>query len=210
MIWRYWHGDVPPAYAATIALLIDAWSPGRRVDLTDDELEPDVRAMLDDLARQVVDDRYQQAVHRANLLRWHLLATEGGVWLDHDVVVMEDVHSWPRPWCAAVGDELVSCAMGFDAGHPVPAMMLEGARNSWNDRRPAVEVCGDAVLNGWVHTRDLDGRHLPIKQRAAPVARVPLPFDSLGTPLTDGREYAPLVHLWGHRSVQALLAAGRP
>lgn len=204
-IFRYWTGTPAPAFATIIAAAIDGYSPGARHDLTEWDVEDTLAEGLAQAVTAVAADPQQQRTHRANLLRWWLLYHHGGVWLDHDVVPLCDLTRLPRPWCAGLGLEFVSCAIGMDRGDPLAHAMLRVGLSAETSDRPAAEVSGDAILNGWVRPNRPGER--PIHELAAGrLYPVPLPFDALGRPVTPvgvvpvgGRTPYQLVHLWNHR-----------
>lgn len=205
-VWRYWTpaGEAPP-YSGWIGSVIDSLSPGARCDLTAADLPPAIGSVL-----QWVSPRapvQQSWAHAANLVRWALLAEYGGVWLDHDVIPLVDLTALPLPWCASVGQEFVSCAIGLAAGDPLAAAML-AAGLEWGalqDGDQAAVASGDGLLNGWAGPH----RSARIKRLARHhLAPIPLPFDAEGACVdgiyrednTMARPPA-LVHLWHHREV---------
>lgn len=130
-------------------------------------------------ARWVLESKYPRAA--SNRLRYWLLDTFGGLWMDHDVIPLK-----PFPtdvWTAALGQDREGSVLSFpDAHHPMMEELLRAVRAAPAHASPA-QLTGARVLT-LVGKRYSDVRLEP---------RV-LPFDALGRPtgVTD-----PLaIHLW--------------
>lgn len=205
VVWRFWTGGEAPPYSAMIGAVIDGLSPDAlRVDLTAADLTTGQASVLPWVDPNT--NTHQARAHTANVLRWALLLEHGGVWLDHDVIPLVDVAAIPRPWCAVLGGEFVSCAIGLDQGDPLAgAMLAAGVKaGSLEPGTQAAMASGDGLLNGWAPpNRAADVRRLA-RHHLNPV---PLPFDADGHPVeylqwVEGRPPGwALIHLWHHREV---------
>jgi hypothetical protein len=103
--------------------------------------------------------------HRANLVRWHLLRTYGGVWADHDVIPLANLLRLARPFIAAHADGSVcTCILGMERGDPWATEALD-----------AIEAAGASNRSTYA-----SGDHLMEHVTPARVRRFPLPFDHEG------------------------------
>lgn len=152
----------------------DGWEP--RLWYDEPELA-EVFALADETAGNVLpSDRIR---HRANLVRWHLLAAHGGVWADTDVIPLRSLEPFAgrdRPFSASLAGWPIPCVIGGPAGHPLWARVLAAVRGR---RGSSPFVSGRHVLNA-VRGDDLDreppGRFLDVDVRHRPV---PLPADGV-------------------------------
>lgn len=176
-IHRYWHGPNPPPWVDTVA----AMCPTATVtDWTDDTLPPGWVDWLDRMADQVAPP--YQLRHRSNLVRMRLLHERGGIWLDHDVIPLEDITGETRPWVAAHRSSVCTCAISLPAGHRSTFDLLRRADTAPHD--------------GTARSMDVAGEHA--YKPGVDVLRRQLPFDSLGRPIPDSRPW--VVHLFASKA----------
>lgn len=154
-------------------------------DWTDETLPADVADWLAGHDHLVPDiDRLR---HRANLLRWLLLAFHGGTWLDTDVTVTGRLDDLGDTWTAALIDQPTCCAMAYPAGHPVPVAMINHiATAAPGNNSPAVS-----------------GDHIYRRLCPSSITRVPLPYDARRRRLARGKP-GPIDHHW--RTTRARLS----
>lgn len=172
-VHRYWTGlrrvpSVSP-YARRVALGL-----GLDVQDWDDATLPRaVREQVDALSG-CVPDRWAPR-HRANVARLALLHEHGGIWLDHDAMLLR-VPDWQPGWVAWANGRYCTALMGFEAGDPRLALALAGV----HEAPTTPEASGERMLAGaWAD----QGVH-----------RVPLPFGWYGEPETGADLWA--VHCW--------------
>jgi Glycosyltransferase sugar-binding region containing DXD motif len=127
-------------------------------------------------------DARQQARHRANIARYQILSRYGGIWLDHDIVVLRSLP--PEPWVASWGEGPLTGALAFDAGHPLPALMTEMQMKL--KRHYTSLESGDRLI-----AKALGSMTKPVRQ-------IPVMYDRQGRQVDAG---APLLHLWHGSSV---------
>ena len=178
MIHRYWHGDRPPPAEPWLANLITTLHPNDGlIDWTDQLLPDELVARVDD---DVLGDDPR---HRANIVRWWLLARHGGTWLDHDVIPLRPLPA--GTWTASLARDRTACAVALPAGHLLADAMLQAIADRPRPYGRVVDISGDRLLArvaaGW---RNLD-RHR-------------LPFDAVGNPVTGAEPWA--LHLWSTSS----------
>ena len=113
MIHVYWH-TTPPEWLvenvaswAAIGETVSVWSP------TD---FPDLFKWIESTNAGV--NEVDQARHAANVVRWHLLYTHGGVWADADVTALRPLPTLPAgPWSIGFGSTATPFLCGGPAGH---------------------------------------------------------------------------------------------
>lgn len=170
MIHRFWVGTPHPRAAWTGAA-IDTSCAGDRRDWTPATLPASIDQPDDPDPR-----------HVANLVRYQLLHTFGGLWLDHDVIPLANLCTGRQPWVAGMGPLRSACAMWFpEPGHP----LLEALVDEAADTGPATERSGDRHL----------ARLLPRYHDVEVNERV-LPFDSTGRRVRGLRGAPMALHLW--------------
>jgi hypothetical protein len=153
VIHRYWTGDAPAPcisvlgaqYAAPFAVIRD-W--------TDDTLPDDIKTAVDKVTDYVPED--QRARHRGNVVRLHLLRRFGGLWLDHDVILLS-IPSQQAPWLAWAGSSLCSAIMCFDPGD----RRLDKAISSIAPAESSVDASGERMLSRlWLGDEGITYHHL--------------------------------------------------
>lgn len=141
--------------------------------------------------------------HIANVVRYALLYSYGGLWLDHDVLPLEDLRS-DGPWTAgfrAPSYRREGCAMFFpEPGHPMLAELLNAATaepeleeiRTWGDAHPRVlpRVPQTSLYRSGARVLTEVGRNYPLVR----IEDAVLPFDSTGRLVNRRRPKA--VHLW--------------
>jgi len=114
-IHRYWTGDAPRPASSILAGRI-ASGFGDLTDWTDESLPGPITDLLDQHAEEVPED--QRPKHRANIVRYALLSQFGGLWMDHDVVLMNIPFRGMSPWIAASNSHIVNSIIFSPAGDP--------------------------------------------------------------------------------------------
>ena len=174
-IHRFWRGPAHPMTAFTRAA-IESSCPGAVLTDWDDESLAAEDLLL---AENLADDDPR---HVANVARYALLHRYGGLWLDHDVVVLADLTTARSPWTAGWGRAREGCAMWFpNSGHPL-ALQLFGAAVS-APAGPSVARSGADVLTKY------GARHPDVHVNESVV-----PLDATGA--RRGSRTPTAVHLW--------------
>ena len=124
MIHLWWHATPVPTEVENnrrrwedLDTDVRLWGPDDLVELTER-----VAATNGDV---VEPDRLR---HAANVARWALLASHGGVWADTDVTPLRPLGSYAarsRPWCAGFGSLPTPFMCGGPAGHPLWTRMVD-------------------------------------------------------------------------------------
>jgi hypothetical protein len=171
-IHRYWTGDAPLPTSSGFA--------GRTVrvhgvlrDWTDDTLPIDIREQMEVKASLVPEKA--RVKHRSNVVRLLLLQRFGGVWLDHDAIII-DMPDRREAWAAWAGERVASSIMYFPSKHPSLQVALDNIRPD----TAAVKSSGEIML-----TRVWTEHHLTYH---------PLPLDAAGRRDKDALPWA--VHTW--------------
>jgi hypothetical protein len=123
-IHRYWTGDSPKPSSSVLAGRI-ANGFGELNDWTDATLPVPILDIIDEHINDVPAD--QQNRHKSNIARYALLLYFGGIWMDHDVVLMS-VPARGIPWVASSNGYIVSSIMSFPAGDRHLSKALESLR----------------------------------------------------------------------------------
>jgi hypothetical protein len=85
--------------------------------------------------------------HVANVARWHILYTHGGVWADTDVWPLRRPNGYTNrahPWCAGLGSVPTPFMCGGPAGHDLWARTLNAALDNPHGISP--EASGGRLL----------------------------------------------------------------
>jgi len=166
-IHRYWTGDAPlpcisalgAQYAAPFAVIRD-W--------TDETLPPDIKDAIDAVTDYVPEE--QRARHRGNVARLHLLRRFGGLWLDHDVILLS-IPSQQAPWTAWAGSSLCSAIMCFDPDD----LRLGKAISAIAPAESSIDASGERMLSRlWASAPEITYHHLAYDRDGVrnPMARV--------------------------------------
>lgn len=171
MIHLYWD-EAPPLTVTTNARRWATLNNGEATVWTpvtvDHELIAAAQASATDVYRP---DRVR---HVANIVRWWLLATQGGVWADADVMPRRRLPTWlinaARPWCAALEGQLCPFMCGGPPGHPLWRATLKAALDHPRGTSPGASgggllarVAGRQVTGvpaRWFATHDATGAPL--------------------------------------------------
>lgn len=99
LIHIYWHTSPTPR----IDRAADMWrETGEEVTLWSPADLPDLFTEI--IAVSDAVDKADRVRHGANVVRWHVLATVGGIWADADVTPLRPLPLMPDvPWCASIG-----------------------------------------------------------------------------------------------------------
>lgn len=134
-IHRYWTGPAHPGQAwldNVLRRMAPRWSlrewQGTEMEAWAAGFDAQVRAS--DVPR-----------HRANLIRYRALLELGGVWLDHDMLLLAplDVRGLET---AVMGNQRVGCYMAGTAGWPELQGLLDEVLSQPPSNRPAPHVSG--------------------------------------------------------------------
>lgn len=177
MIHRYWTGQ---GHGRPWTGMLARGFGMQVVDWDDTTVPADILAFADARADLVIDkDRLR---HRSNIVRLLLLQRHGGVYIDHDVILLRPLNVLdPEPWAAAHGS-LCSCVLSFPKDHPWLAQAIE--------RLPET---GEGLTS-----REASGEHFLARQWPR-ITRRALPFDTRGQRVPNSALWA--VHLFdGGRS----------
>lgn len=172
-IHRYWTGGAAKPASSVLAGRIAA-NFGEVIDWTEADIPEPITAIVDAHIDDVPED--QRIRHSSNIIRYGLLAFYGGIWMDHDVVLM----SLPArgAWVASSNGFIVSSVMSFPAGDPHPQMALESLRVG----DTSYQASGGGVLQEiWTDVR-----------------KVPLPWSYEGVRERSAQPWA--LHFWGSKS----------
>lgn len=152
-IHLWWNTD-PPAPVMAAAESWQELHPHWDVHLwgADDKLTPALAAA--DHTGVVDDDRVR---HRSNVVRWWLLATYGGVWVDTDTEPLhplDELVTDDRPFCARVA-VTEATVIGGPARHPLFAEAF--ARSTQRRTRPdsAPATSGAYLLDELARSHDV-------------------------------------------------------
>jgi hypothetical protein len=176
-IHRYWEGE-PSSVAELIGMAVRNMHPESIVkEWTVDEVA--------DIPVDVSQVRPVDEVrHRSNIIRYWLLHEYGGLWLDSDVVPLDNLFgSVPHEiWTAELRGRREGCALAFPAGHPFLAEALA-----------SIAAAGPSDLV----SADVSGARLLDRCNGDGVGREPrvIPVDALGRHVPSGAP-AIAVHLW--------------
>lgn len=175
-IHRYWEGEPRPEHNWSATVVQSVHPRASLRDWTPESLPPEVQTLV-----QSSDVR-----HNSNVARYALLHQMGGLWLDHDVIPLQDLISrLDGPWVAGLGHTYEGCVMYFPrAGHPALGELIERATSEASQFQQSPRRSGSVLLTE-VLPKYPDVRREP---------RV-LPFDSQGKP-TAGRHQPLAVHMW--------------
>lgn len=114
VIHRWWTGERPP-FEAEHTAAIRHWCPGW--DLVDHDDDADLNEWAGWFAPLVLER--DQARHRSNVIRYRVLFEHGGIWLDHDVKVLQSLDRLrASPRLAAVGRQPEGSMMAMTPAHP--------------------------------------------------------------------------------------------
>lgn len=172
-IHRYWTGDAPKPASSILAGRI-AGSFGEVIDWTDEDLPTPIHAIVEAHAGDVPE--VHRIRHASNIIRYGLLAFYGGIWMDHDVVLM----SLPAqgPWVASSNGFIVGAVMSFPPGDQHPQMALDSLRVG----DTSYQASGGGLLQEiWTDVR-----------------KVPLPWSYEGVRERSAQPWA--LHFWASKS----------
>lgn len=119
IIWMYWEnrpGYVKPSYLELCAETISRNRGQYELRLLDE------RTVEDYITLPAKVRRLEEIAHRADYIRFHLLARYGGVWLDADVVLLRDIGDAIEPY---IGD-MDFLGYGREPGKPSINFMASG------------------------------------------------------------------------------------
>jgi hypothetical protein len=169
---RYWHGPLDPPAEPWLGNVLRNF--GTLNDWTDDTLPADIKGFADEQAWRSDDPR-----HRANCVRWMLLDSLGGIWIDHDVVPLGELPT--GPWTATLGGLRTSAAVSLPAGHELSRAMI--------DRISSSTVEGDAPY--------ISGDQILARMPDFNLGKVEVMYGAEGQ---RGPEESKLLHLWATTS----------
>lgn len=186
---RYWTGDAEPPMEPWLGKVVAALHPNL-TDWTDKSLPADIATLADELAPNVLpQDRVR---HRANVVRWALLAEFGGTWLDHDVIPLRCLNE-PEAKTAAVGGpgpvtgpwaRTSSIVNLPEPQHALARWMTAQQRSYDGPPTRCPEASGDGLMARWPGIRTL--------------SFFPLPFDAQGRCYVAGD--LPAITIWATTS----------
>lgn len=171
-VHRYWTGTRRQPSISGFAKRC-AERNGSLHDWTDATLPVDIREHLDELTP--LAPPFARNTHRANVVRLLLLQKFGGVWLDHDAIII-DMPDRSSAWSAWAGGRVASSIMYFPSGHPLLQIAIDGIRSD----KSAVRASGEIML-----TREWADQDMTYH---------PLPFDASGRRDDNALPWA--VHVW--------------
>ncbi len=172
LVHRYWTGPgLPPCVSATSA--VHASQYGALRDWTDETLPPRIKRAVDRVEDYVPEAHRPR--HRANVARLLLLQEFGGLWVDHDLIIIS-LPSAEMPWTAWSGSRICSAVLAFEKGDSRLALALENVTPSDS----SVTASGEGML-----TDVWGGERIPYYR---------LPFNRDGSKDRAGTPWA--VHLW--------------
>lgn len=123
MIHIYWHTSPTAQIDRAVEMWqevgenVTIWSPGDLVEL-----------FTHIIAVSGAVEKVDRVRHGANVVRWHVLATYGGIWADADVTPLRPLPLMPEvPWCAAIGTMPTPFMCGGPAGHDLWTRTLTAA-----------------------------------------------------------------------------------
>jgi hypothetical protein len=153
MIHLYWHSEPPDDTRNTA----DEWERLTGADVT--IWAPEDLPGLVGLAQATCDDVAQvdHVRHVANIVRWHVLYTFGGLWADVDVWPLrrlDEYLSRAHPWCAALGSVPTPFICGGPAGHDLWARTLAAALDHPQGTSP--QASGGRLLWSLVQPGELE------------------------------------------------------
>lgn len=186
MIHRFWSGPLP-AHHQWVKTMIQTHMPYEELkDWTLDTLPSEIDLSSVDRVREEDVPR-----HLANLVKWWALAEYGGMWLDHDVVPLENLRS-PNPYTAALpGPQRIGCVVNLpNPGSNMATSRLRDMETRTHPNRRTPWVSGD-------HALDLE-EYPEVGYRF-------LPYDALGQRMPNTDLW--VIHLWetsSRRSVERL------
>jgi hypothetical protein len=181
-IHRYWTGDaLPPVTSQLAGRIIDRYTnntPGLFMDWTDNMLPDEIMDLVTAHDSDVPET--QRAKHRSNIVRYALLRQFGGIWLDHDLLLLQPPERFGS-WVAFSQGQICTAAMYFPLGDP----HLDAALDAVAPADTAWEASGEGMLKRAGVWTDVHQRELP--------------FDYRG-----GRTRASMwaIHMWGSRGAK--------
>jgi hypothetical protein len=95
--------------------------------------------------------------HVANVVRWHLLYEQGGVWADADVTPLRRPNGYlsrQNPWCVGLGSVPTPFICGGPAGHDLWARTLAAALDHPQGSSPAAS--GGRLLQSMAQPSELE------------------------------------------------------
>ena len=164
-VHRYWTGTAPvPAISAAATPYLSKL--GFLTDWTDDTLPPDIKAAVDAADGGV--PRFEHSIQRRNVARLHLLRTFGGLWVEHDVLVLY-LPGDDAPWSAWAGTSICPDVLRCDADEP----LLTSAINAIAPAESATKSSGAAMLGHVWGSTNMRYQRLPYDsaQRFDPTAK---------------------------------------
>lgn len=174
VVHRYWQGT-PPRFGVWTGKVLRHL--GHDVENWRDEtLPPECLAFADEHTWLCPGSLR----HRANLVRLWLLATYGGWWADHDLIVLRPFDELPFPATASHRGTRCNCWMAFPPAHPVVLACISEIRARKEPGLSSREVSGEALLD----------RICPVL--SPDVIAVPLALDPIGH--REGEPWA--IHLY--------------
>lgn len=148
---RYWTGIERPPMEPWLHHVVAGLHPNP-VEWTDETLPDHIRQLADETAANALEE--DRLRHRANVVRWALLAEYGGTWLDHDVIPLRRL-VYPEARLAAVGGPggqhgtwvRSSCIVYLPGPqHPLALWMTAAHRNPQPSPQTAPYASGDRLL----------------------------------------------------------------
>jgi hypothetical protein len=193
----FWTGDLPTWVAINVMRWRDMmpnWTVKLWTD-ADEELSA-IAALAFQTAHHV--DRIDHIRHGASLVRWWLLHTYGGVWVDTDVTPLLPLDPLlSAPFVALTHRVAAPFVIGGPVAHPLWRTMIDGAR-SRSGTSPEVTGCWpltDALRDHPDFRREPPGRFQSHDRLGLPV---PIP--------EDGLRYT--THAWATSSQRSPLRRG--
>lgn len=128
IIHRYWTGPNEPRVDGPV------WH--------DSDLPKEIKKWCDSRSSQTKAIDYPR--HRANMVRWWLLAKHGGLWLDHDATLHGPV---PKPCFVGFRGQATSAVIHLTANHQLAWAMLDHIEKQPSSDKGCPNVSGDNVLD---------------------------------------------------------------
>lgn len=171
-VHRFWHGDSHPPYP-----VIDNYV-AQSYDVRDWTLNtvPNLIELYESSSRFIPAP--DQLRHISNIARLLILVEHGGIWLDHDVLPLTDLESFPRSFAASDGGtfpSIWSCLLAFQANHPTLHCALDSIK-SLSSYTPVPVASGSQLLNRFrtpditLHPLACDAMGLPSPQQYSAIA----------------------------------------
>lgn len=186
MIHIYWHTSPTPRIERAAEMWREA---GEEVTLWSPADLPELFSEI--IAVSGAVERADRVRHGANVVRWHVLGTFGGIWADADVTPLRRLPLMPEvPWCAAIGPVPTPFLCGGPAGHDLWTRARAGALDHPAGTSP--HASGGRLLARIAGAGELT---------LLPAARFSA-IDAMGTPLPEPAGGRFTLHEWATSRVR--------